>query len=129
MSNPEPVEWVVAQSPEDRAGTRPQGRAGTRPAPTLGDVVSAFKSLTTHRYVIGVRDHGWSRFRRRLWQRNYYEHIIRNHEELMQIRQYIADNPAQWMADRENPDRSVSDTAGKPDERDDIARLFGGVRP
>ena len=115
--------------PEDRAGSRPQGRAGTRPAPTLGDVVGAFKSLTTHRYVIGVRNHGWPRFQRRLWQRNYDEHIIRNAGELKQVRQYIADNPVQWVVDRENPDRSVGDTAGKPDELDDIARLFGGVRP
>ena len=95
----------------------------------LGDVVGAFKSLTTHRYVIGVRNHGWPWFQRRLWQRNYYEHIIRNAGELKQVRQYIADNPAQWVVDRENPDRSVGDTAGKPDERDDIAKLFGGVRP
>ena len=64
-----------------------------------------------------------------MWQRNYDEHIIRNAGELKQVRQYIADNPAQWVVDRENPDRSVSDTAAKPDERDDIAKLFGGVRP
>jgi putative transposase len=106
-----------------------ENRAGTRPAPTLGDVVGAFKSLTTHRYVIGLREHGWPGYRRRLWQRNYYEHIIRNSDELKQIRQYIADNPAQWMADRENPDRSVSDVAGKRDEAGEIAKLFGGVRP
>ena len=124
-----PVDDKAGSRPEDRAGTRPQGRAGTRPAPTLGDVVGAFKSLTTHRYVIGVRNHGWPRFQRRLWQRNYYEHIIRNAGELKQVRQYIADNPVQWVVDRENPDRSVGDTAGKPDELDDIARLFGGVRP
>jgi len=76
-----------------------------------------------------VRSYGWQRFRQRLWQRNYYEHIVRSHDELTQVRQYIADNPAQWMADRENPDRLASDTPEKSDERDDIARLFGGVRP
>jgi putative transposase len=37
-----------------------------------------------------------------LWQRNYYEHIIRNEDELNQIRQYIAENPLKWSVDREN---------------------------
>jgi REP-associated tyrosine transposase len=38
-----------------------------------------------------------------LWQRNYYEHVIRNEQSLNRIRQYIMDNPAQWQFDRENP--------------------------
>jgi putative transposase len=38
-----------------------------------------------------------------LWQRNYYEHIIRDEEELNRIRQYITDNPARWDDDPENP--------------------------
>ena len=39
------------------------------------------------------------------WQTSYYEHIIRNERELNAIRQYIANNPAQWEVDRENPQR------------------------
>ncbi len=38
-----------------------------------------------------------------VWQRNYYEHIIRDDESLNRIRQYILDNPAQWEFDQENP--------------------------
>jgi REP element-mobilizing transposase RayT len=38
-----------------------------------------------------------------VWQRNYYEHFIRNDESLNHIRQYIFDNPAQWATDSENP--------------------------
>jgi len=38
-----------------------------------------------------------------LWQRNYYEHIIRNEQSLESIRQYIVGNPARWAFDRENP--------------------------
>jgi len=38
-----------------------------------------------------------------LWQRNYYEHIIRNENELDQVREYIINNPLQWQFDRENP--------------------------
>ena len=38
-----------------------------------------------------------------VWQRNYYESIIRNEESLNRIRQYIMNNPTSWMLDRENP--------------------------
>jgi len=44
-----------------------------------------------------------------LWQRNYYEHIIRNENELNRIREYIQNNPLRWQYDREN-------LKGKPDE-------------
>jgi len=38
-----------------------------------------------------------------LWQRNYYEHIVRNESELSRIREYIQNNPLKWDLDRENP--------------------------
>jgi hypothetical protein len=38
-----------------------------------------------------------------VWQRNYYEHIIRNESTLGRIREYIETNPLQWAVDRENP--------------------------
>ena len=41
-----------------------------------------------------------------VWQRNYYEHIIRDEESLNRIRQYIHDNPLNWAADKENPEAS-----------------------
>jgi putative transposase len=47
-----------------------------------------------------------------LWQRSFYEHVIRDENELLRIRQYVVDNPAQWAVDSENPDfvRSGSKT-------------------
>ena len=76
-------------------------------APTLGlpDVVHRFKTMTTKRYADGVKRLGWEPFRGRLWQRNYYEHIIRNEESLNRIREYILTNPMRWELDRENPHR------------------------
>jgi REP element-mobilizing transposase RayT len=88
-----------AGTPETTAGGSPDARATTRVAPTemrLGDIVSTFKSLTTLFYAAGVRQHGWPPFRGRLWQRNYYEHNIRDEDELARIRQYIRDNPIRW---------------------------------
>lgn len=61
---------------------------------TLFDFMQRFKSLTTARYRHGVAA-GWPRFDRRLWQREYYEHILRNDDaELRRIRAYIQNNPA-----------------------------------
>ena len=79
------------------------------PAPTdvkrmsVGDVVSRFKTMTTKRYADGVRDLGWPAFAGRLWQRNYYEHVVRDDAELDRIRQYIGSNPSRWAEDEENP--------------------------
>lgn len=81
----------------------PSTPALSTPAPTLGDVIGAFKSRVTVEYIRGVKTFGWTPFDRRLWQRNYYEHIIRNEETLNCIRRYIAENPIRWTFDRENP--------------------------
>jgi len=39
-----------------------------------------------------------------VWQRGFYERIVRNDAELMRIRQYIEENPRRWASDKENPD-------------------------
>lgn len=62
-------------------------------APTVGNIIGAFKSRVTVEYIRGVKTSGWPPFRGRLWQRNYYEHIIRNERALNAIRQYIMENP------------------------------------
>jgi len=72
-------------------------------AGTVGRVVQAFKSIATRAYSAGVARGHWLPFAAKLWQRNYYEHIIRNEASLDAIRQYIVDNPARWAEDEENP--------------------------
>jgi len=76
--------------------------ATTRVAPTVGDVVGAFKSITTVLYTRGVKQSGWPPFVGRLWQRNDYEHIIRDERESERIREYILNNPANWATDEDN---------------------------
>ncbi len=94
---------MVAQNGNDA------NRAGTSPAPTnnsrstLGEIIGAFKSITTYEYIKGVNELGWSQFYKRLWQRNYYEHIIRDADEWNRIHLYIEFNPSAWDADEENP--------------------------
>lgn len=76
----------------------------------MGDVVGALKSITTYEYVVGVREKGWARFDRRLWQRNYYERVIRNEREWTAIREYIVNNPLNWALDQENPQTHLGRT-------------------
>ena len=64
---------------------------------SLGRIIQAFKSLTTNAYIRGVRHRGWPPFDRRLWQRNYYERVIRNEAELHETRDYIRTNPGRAM--------------------------------
>ena len=59
--------------------------------------------MTTNEYIRGVKQFGWSPFEGRLWQRNYYEHIIRGQADYERIANYIAANPAKWDEDSENP--------------------------
>jgi len=84
-------------------------RATTRVAPTIGEIVGAFKSITTVCYTQSVHQCGWQTFPSRLWQRNYYEHIIRNEISLNRIREYINTNPIRWHLDKENPHRIGED--------------------
>ncbi|UCH11078.1 MAG: transposase [Fidelibacterota bacterium] len=86
------------------------GRGTTRRAPTkerfgkpvsgsLPTIIRAFKSAAT-KQINRLRDTPGQR----VWQRNYYEHIIRNDKDLNRIREYIASNPMKWQSDRYYPD-------------------------
>jgi putative transposase len=76
---------------------------GTHVGVPLPTVVQWFKTMTTNEYIRGVKELGWAPFSGKLWQRNYYEHIVRHERELNAIRQYIANNPLKWALDRDNP--------------------------
>ena len=60
--------------------------------------------MTTNEYIRGVKTLGWPMILGQLWQRSYYDHIIRDADSLPRIRQDIVDNPARWAFDRENPE-------------------------
>ncbi len=71
--------------------SRPHGTSKT-----IGSAIRGFKIGVTKwmRNNTGVHD---------VWQRNYYERIIRDHDEFENIREYISRNPAKWEFDRNNP--------------------------
>ena len=84
------------------------GGTSTNPTPTLGNIIGAFKSVST----LNV-NRMFALNRKPLWHRNYYEHIIRDEESLNRIREYIIHNPLNWSIDRENPDRKAEDPFDK----------------
>lgn len=72
----------------------------------LPGVVQWFKTMTTNEYIRGVKHSDWPAFAGKLWQRNYYEHIIRNEASLLAICSYVKNNPLQWELDRLHPSAS-----------------------
>lgn len=63
----------------------------------LSDIIQRFKILTTNKYIYGVRNNHWLPFDGRLWQRDYYERIIRDELELNRIREYLLKNPLRLL--------------------------------
>jgi REP element-mobilizing transposase RayT len=83
--------------------------AGFKPAPTpaavrhgLSEIVRALKTFSSRRFNELRQTPG-----AKLWQRNYWEHIVRNEAELNRIREYIHNNPAQWELDKLHPNNPV----------------------
>ena len=70
--------------------------------PALGDIIGAFKSRCAMDYLRYIEKNNLNESAK-IWQRNYYEHIIRDRKELAAIRNYIKANPSNWHEDEENP--------------------------
>jgi len=104
------IVWIVAA---DNVGARGRvGATGRSPLPphgpvpqSLGSFIAGCKSAVTKR-INQIRDTSGAP----VWQRNYYEHIIRNKRELETIRRCIQENPVRWAEDRENPMRNQCGT-------------------
>jgi REP element-mobilizing transposase RayT len=94
---PRPGEWARIV----RAGyPRPRARI---PRPYIGQIVAFNKYQTTKR-INQIRGTPGAP----VWQRNYWDHIVRNDDELSRIREYIQNNPGAWKMDDENTDRRRS---------------------
>ena len=79
-------------------GRAPLPPTTNRPPRSLGSFVAGFKSAATRRINTIRGTPGLP-----VWQRNYYERIVRDDRELDAIRRYIEENPARWAEDPENP--------------------------
>jgi REP element-mobilizing transposase RayT len=97
------IVWIIFTGDEKTGSARRAPTAESYGAPVSGSVptiVRAFKSAVTRRVNL-LRDTSSGP----VWQRNYYEHVICNEEDLNRIRRYIIDNPGNWDIDEENPHR------------------------
>jgi hypothetical protein len=113
---PAPTDWIVPKAEKVNLH------------PTLGDVVGTFKSLVFTIYLDWIEAHRLKR-RAKLWQKNYYEHVIRHEIELQAIRQYIRDNPRCWAEDRDNPenDKRLPPPSTIDDYLEDIEQLIAAA--
>ena len=82
-----------AQTHEDR-GT-------ARVAPTLGLIIGAYKFLCVNEWLKYLKENKLN-YEAKFWQRNFYEHVIRDEGDLNRIREYIQNNPATWDTDENN---------------------------
>ena len=106
IADPVGADRCVRPSVPASQRARPGEPRGTHiGVPLQGDalptIVQWFKTMTTNAYIRGVANHVWSSFDSRLWQRNYYEHVIRDERELDALRDYVTDNPVGWQNDCE----------------------------
>jgi REP element-mobilizing transposase RayT len=76
-------------------------RAQASSAPTLSQIIRSFKSRSAMEYLKFLKANNLN-VSGKIWQRSFYDHVIRNERSLNAIREYILDNPANWKLDMEN---------------------------
>ena len=90
---------IITDSPNCKALSCPyQGEFGKPVAGSIPTIIGSFKSAVTRKINIARNSSGSP-----VWQRNYYDHIIRDEKSLNQIRKYIINNPLSWEQDRLHP--------------------------
>ena len=65
----------------------------------LQDIVDWFKTMTTNEYIRGVKEGIYEPYNKSFWQRSYFDHMIRNQDDLYETRKYIINNPRAWYYD------------------------------
>jgi REP element-mobilizing transposase RayT len=70
----------------------------------LPEMIQWFKTMTTNEYIHGVIQKAWKPFESKVWQRNYYEHIIRDRQDFLNTVDYICENPLKWDEDQYHQD-------------------------
>ena len=76
-------------------------REGASPSPTISQIIRSFKSKSALEYVKYINDNNLN-ISGKIWQRSFYDHVIRNKQSLNAIREYISNNPLKWDDDENN---------------------------
>ena len=80
---------------------------GGHAGPPLQEIIQWFKTMTTNGYINEVKYGRFPPFEKRIWQRSFYDHVIRDDDDLNRVREYIQNNPLRWALDEENPANRV----------------------
>jgi len=104
---PNHLHGILIINDDGRGGSQCKGGSRTAPTETmnrktLGRLIGAFKTVSSKQINLIRNTPGHP-----VWQRNYYEHIIRSEEEMNRIRKYIVENPAKWSDDEGNPENII----------------------
>ena len=91
---PNHLHGIIVTTEQDTDHTKKSGP----PRKPLGRLIGAFKTMSTNRVNLNQSTPGWT-----LWQRGFYDHVIRNDRERDRVREYIVHNPKTWESDLENP--------------------------
>ncbi|MHC1695402.1 MAG: transposase [Eubacteriales bacterium] len=96
---PDHIHLVVIIN-DDKYKNKPlsEPRATARVAPTIGSIVGGYKSIVSNEWLKICKSRNI--IMGEIWQRNYYEHVIRNVSDLDEIRKYIDNNPIKWLHER-----------------------------
>ncbi len=71
---------------------------------SLQDAIRFFKTMTTNEYIRNVKIGTLPAFHKKLWQKSYYDHIIRNQQDYDETWEYIENNPIKWIEKHKNQD-------------------------
>ncbi len=87
--------------------TDKRSKQGEHIGSPLQEIIQWFKTMTTNEYIQGVKSGIFPPFKKRLWQRSFYDHVIRDEQSLNDVREYIQNNPLDWKLDENNPANSL----------------------
>jgi REP element-mobilizing transposase RayT len=102
-AQPGQPQGLPQRQPQGLPQRQPQGlpkQAGASPAPTIGNIIGAYKSIVANACLDIYKSK--NEIMGKLWQRNYWEHIIRNEKSYRTISDYIINNPRKWNDDKFN---------------------------
>lgn len=78
--------------------------SGDHAGSPLPQIIDWFKTMTTNEYIKGVKTGLYPPFQKHIWQRSFYEHVIRNENDLYETRKYIENNPLKWEMTKRKED-------------------------
>lgn len=84
-----------------------EDQVGGHTGPPLREIIQWFKTMTTNEYIKEVKSGRLPPFEKRIWQRSFYDHVIRDDDDLNNIREYIQNNPLKWALDEYNPSNQM----------------------